>query len=52
MMFKKSLKNHSNISKCVGIILTGAKKRRSMALLAVQTLNNDLGVRPQLFVVK
>lgn len=51
-MFKKNSKNHSNISRCVDIILTGAKKRRSMAILAVQTLNNDLGIKPNLFVVK
>ncbi len=41
-MLKKSLKPKSNSLNCIEMMLTGAKKRRAMALSAIQALNNGL----------
>lgn len=41
-----------NLNMCVKTVIKSAQKRRSYAIMAVKTLNMELGFRPELKMVK
>ncbi len=41
-----------NVSKAVNMVLKGAKKRRSMVVLMVKSMNTDIGFKPNISIVK
>ena len=51
-MLKKREKPISNLIDCTYMILNGAKKRRSLAISAVKTLNAQTGIEANISVVK
>ncbi|MFI3300697.1 MAG: hypothetical protein R3Y28_04670 [Candidatus Gastranaerophilales bacterium] len=51
-MINKISTPSSNVCENVNYILRGAKKRRSMALASVQTINTDAGIKNKLQAVK
>lgn len=51
-MIKKIERPTCNISDSVEFILRGARKRRSMALMAANAVNADAGIQAKLRAVK
>ncbi len=51
-MFKKSKKPLTNSLECVDLMLKGAKKRRRLAACAINSMNSQLGIAPEITIIK
>lgn len=51
-MFKKGRKPLNNSLECVELMLKGAKKRRRLAACAINSMNIQLGITPEITIIK